>query len=195
MRAARSRARTDRNTDNLESVRWHYEALQRDYAQLRADLSRVIEQREEMVKERAKLERLVAKRDAYISGQAEKIAAARDRSTRLLIERDEAISNRPTGTVDHTKYEQTRQFLEEGRTAYRTLRRQYDELAAGLDSAVRERESLKEVVRSWDTLCQRLHKQTNGTPRNAKDQETLALWRDFRAHMKRQNNAAESGAR
>lgn len=177
-------------------MRWQLDQLRRENTRLAARHDRLKDRLKTSRADTAKLERTVAKRDSYISGQAEKIAAARARSTQLLIERDEARAEATaaakSAAIDPADYEQTRQHLEDGRAAYRQLRSHYDELVATLDGAVRERESLKEVVRSWDGLCQRLHKETNGRPRNAKDQETLSLWRDFRAHMKRQTASTGS---
>ena len=182
--ARRERARTESIGPN---VRWQLNQLRRENTRLTARHDRLKATLKTSRSDKAKLERLVAKRDSYISGQAQKIAAARGRSTQLLIERDEAraeatAANR-SAEIDPAKYEQTRQHLEEGRAAYRALRSQYEELAGALDGAARERESLKEIVRSGDGLCQRLHKETKGNPRSPKDRETLALWADFRAHI------------
>lgn len=178
------------------NVRWQLDQVRQENARLRSRHDRLKDALKTSRSDTAKLEGTVAKRDSYISGQAEKIATARARSTQLLIERDEARAEAAaagkSAEIDPADYEQTRQHLEEGRAAYKQLRAQYDELVATLDSAARERESLKEVVRSWDGLCQRLHKETNGKPRNAKDQATLSLWRDFRAHMKRQADPSGS---
>lgn len=188
-RALRASRRGQTNTENAASVRWHYESLQKQQSRRERELDRVKIAHTHTQRELEKVKRQLANREAYISTQAERVAEARREAAELLIQRDQARQQAAEAQIDPAEYAQTQQFLQEGRAAYKTLRQQYDSMALALDGAVRERESLKEIVRSWDSLCRRLHRETKGVPRSAKDRETLELWEQFRDQMQRSSTA------
>lgn len=183
-RASRRRAADAHDRGNSPAARWQLDELHRQLSKERAQRERERLTSQKRAEKIEQLERELGNRDRYIQEQAERNATATRRAATLKIELDNLRTEHAAlASIDPAEVEQLRAHLEEGRTAYRELREQYDAISAGLDGAVRERESLQHVVRQWDRLCKRLNEQTNGKPRTEKDQEILSTWQAFRKQI------------
>ena len=183
-RTARRRAAEAAEQSESTASRWHLDELHRQLSKERTQREREKITSQKRAEKIEQLERELGNRDRYIQEQAERNATATRRAATLKIELDNLRTEHTAlASIDPAEVEQLRAHLEEGRTAYRELRQQYDAISAGLDGAVKEREGLQHVVRQWDRLCKRLNEQTNGKPRTERDQEILSTWRDFRQKM------------
>lgn len=182
-------------TDQGESTatRWHLDDLHKQLSKERAQREREKITSQKRLAEIQHLEREVANRDRYIQQQAQRNAAATRGAASLRIELDTLrAEHQALAAIDPAEVEQLRAHLEEGRSAYQQLRKQYADMSASLHGAVKERESLQNVVRQWDRLCRRLNEQTNGKPRTEKDQDTLATWHAFRKQLGKTSTAPKT---
>lgn len=185
----RNRAHRRRTTDASASrqsnaANWHIDKLRKNLRRTESTLESTKQTSQKRAERIEQLERELGNRDRYIQEQAERNATATRRAATLKIELDNLrTAHTAVASIDPAEVEQLRAHLEEGRSAYRELRQQYDAISAGLDGAVRERESLQHVVRQWDRLAKRLNEQTNGKPRTEKDQEILSTWQAFRKQI------------
>lgn len=180
--ARRKRSRSENIGNN---VRWQLDKQRQENADLSVTNDRLTQALNRQKNANRRMQTTLANRDAYIQGQAEKIAAARRRASQLLIERDEARREADRSIVDPDKYEELLKNFQSLETAHRSLQERYDDIAEALEGAAQEREFFRQVVRSWDRLCNVLYKQVKGDPRSEKDRETLQLWTRFREQVGR----------
>lgn len=180
-RASRRRSAELNDRDESRSARWHLDNMHRELSKERAQREREKITSQKRAEKITQLERELASRDRYIQEQAERNATATRRAASLKIQLDQLRADHDARVaIDPAEVQRLRANLEEGRSAYRQLRQSYDKVNNAIEGAVKERESLKHIVRQWDRLCKRLYEQTNGKPRTEKDQEILEMWRLFR---------------
>lgn len=167
------------------NVGWYLDQERKESARLRTSLEKTRKALDKQRDRSVSLQTQIDRRDDYIKEQASKVAAARQRATQLLIERDAArqLANSESVNGDEVALlsKENRQLKE----ALKDLEQRYSTVTEALDVAVKEREFMRQVVRSWDGLCKRLYKSVNGSPRTEKDETTLDLWVRFRKHVGR----------
>lgn len=190
MRAHRRRSQSSESTRPSNSATWHIDQLRKELGRTSRALETVKATSRERLNKVDRLTRALADRERYIQEQAHRNAEANKRAAVLQFQLNRLREEHDARAgIDPAEVVQLRAHLEEGRNAYRELRKNYETVNNAIEGAVKEREGLQHVVRQWDRLCRRLSEQTNGRPRTERDQEILATWQAFRKQVGRHNTA------